>query len=219
MAEQTFLTYQRFIDKHEAEEMAAILKEYNIDFLLEDYSAGFDPSFSNNELLKEYRIKLRKTDFEQADLIQKSIAESQLNTIGKDYYLFTFTDQELIDVITKIDEWNQLDYMLAQKILKDRGIDINNNTLESLKKERMQELARPDENQKGWIIAGYLFALFGGLPGIFAGWHLSTHKKTLPNGDRVYAYCLSDRIHGKRILILGVISLILWSAAKIYFME
>lgn len=219
MTEQPFLTYQRFIDKQEAEEMAAILKENNIDYLLEDHSASFDPSFSNNELLKEYRIKLRRTDFEQADLIQKNIAESQLNTIDKDYYLFTFTDKELIDVITQSDEWSQLDYMLAQKLLKDRGIDINSDTLESLKKERMRELAQPDENQKGWIIVGYLFALFGGLLGIFTGWHLSAHKKTLPNGDRVYAYRLSDRIHGKRIFILGIVSLILWSAARIYFIE
>ena len=37
------------------------------------------------------------------------------------------------------------------------------------------------------------------------GWHLSTYKKTLPNGDRVYGYSQSDRKHGNRILIIGAI--------------
>ena len=135
----------------------------------------------------------------------QQISLSQIDSVDKDYYLFNFTDLELMEVITKRDEWGHLDFILAQKILKERGKEIKPEVVELLKKQRLEELAKPEENQKAWIYAGYITAVLGGFLGIFIGWHLSTYKKTLPNGDRVYGHSQSDRKHGNRILIIGVI--------------
>lgn len=215
MTEKDFLTYQKFSDKSEAVELTDLLTENNIDFIFEDTSASFDPSFANNQINKEFRVKLKKQDFDKADKIMLSISATQLDNIDKDYYLFEFKDEELIEVLTKSDEWSKFDYLLAQKILKERGQEVNEKFLETLRKQRIEELAKPEENQKTWIIAGYVFAFLGGLLGLFIGWHLLSHKKTLPNGERVYGYSVEDRKHGNRILIMGIVFLIIWTLIKI----
>ena len=75
----------------------------------------------------------------------------------------------------------------------------------SLKKERLKQLAKPEENQKPWIIGGYIFSFLGGFLGMIIGYFLWTSKKTLPNGERVHSYIEKDRKHGKYIFYIGVI--------------
>lgn len=217
MNENDFLTYQKYNNVEEATQFADLLEVNNIEFLFEDTSTAFDPSFANNESGQEFRIKLRKQDFEQVDKLLLEISAKQLDDVDKDYYLFQFTDEELIEVITKNDEWGKFDYLLAQKILKERGLEVNEKLLETLRKQRIQELAKPEENQKSWIFTGYVFALLGGVVGIFIGWHLLTHKKTLPNGDRVYGYTEDNRKHGRSIMILGIVFFFLWTYISNYY--
>lgn len=215
MTQDSFLTYQKFTIKNEAAELTELLTENKIEFLFEDASATFDPTFANSEINREFRIKLKKQDFEKADKLLLDISVSQINEVGNDHYLFEFSEQELIEVLTKSDEWSKFDYLLAQKILKDRGQEVNEKYLEKLRKQRIEELAKPEKSQKSWIIAGYVFALLGGLLGLFIGWHLLIHKKTLPNGERVYGYSVEDRKHGNRIFLIGVIFFIIWIIVRI----
>ncbi len=97
------------------------------------------------------------------------------------------------------------DYTLAQKILKQRGKSIDKELLNSLKNERLKDLAKPKENQKPWIIAGYIFSLLGGFLGLIIGYSLWTSKKTLPNRQKVYSYSTNDRKHGKYIFYIGLV--------------
>ncbi len=216
MDTEQFLTYQRFIDRNDAIELAGLLRSNSIDFQLEDHSSSFDASFANSELSKEYRIKLKKEDFDVADKIQLEIADRLTAETDKDHYLFGFSDHELIEVVLKRDEWSKFDFLLAQKILKDRGREITQDTLGILREQRLEELAKPEESQKGWITAGYLFALLGGLIGLFIGIHLLTHQKTLPNGSRVSGYSVKDKKHGLRITVIGLVFLVIWTGFRIF---
>src|SRR5690606_22574962 len=138
-----------------------------------------------------------------------------LNAVDQDHYLFDFTEEELRDILLKSDEWSKYDYLLAQKILRDRGHKIDTETINVLKEKRIEDLAKPDKNKKLSILAGYVFAIFGGLIAIFIGWHLFSHKKTLPNGGQVYSYSEQDRKQGRIILILGTVSAIIWTAFRL----
>lgn len=89
--------------------------------------------------------------------------------------------------------------------MTERGKNIDSDVLASLKKERLQILAKPEEPQKSWITVGYIFSILGGFLGIIIGYLLWTSKKTLPNGERIYSYNENDRKHGKTIFILGLI--------------
>ncbi len=212
---EPFITFQKFNDQIAAMDLGAILEEANIPYEFENTSTVFDVSFANNESTKEFRIKIKQSDFERADLLLEQISLAEIDNADKEYYLFEFTDAELIDVVSKKDEWGQFNFMLAQKILKDRGKEMRPEKVASFKKERIEELKKPEESQAGWINLGYILAFLGGLFAIFIGLHLTTHKRTLPNGERVYAHSVEERKHGSSMVIIGSIFFVIWMV--IYF--
>ena len=207
---EEFLIFQKFNTESQAEDFGSLLNENRIEFLIENISINFDPILSNNEFGKEFCVKIKKDDFEKANDILREKAKTEINEVQDDYYLLSFSDEELIDVIEKSDEWNKFDVELAQKLLKERGNEITNEQINELKKQRIIELSKPEKGQSIYIIIGYICAILGGLLGIFIGWHLLTYKKTLPNGNRIYAYSENDRKQGNRILILGAVFIVFW---------
>lgn len=199
-----FITYEKFATVPELKELVELLEAHNISYELEDDVQIFDVSFANIQHHRDYRIKLRQSDFDKATELRNAIVLSELDEIDPGYYLFDFTDEELIDLIAKQDEWSPFDFQLAQKILKDRGNEISTQKINKLKEERIEELAKPEKHNSFWIVVGYIFAILGGIIGLIIGWYIVSSKKVLPNGERVYTYNESDRKHGKIILIIGI---------------
>jgi hypothetical protein len=199
------VTYKKYNDQQQAESLAELLHEKGIAYEITEDRDNLASFYGDNQFRRDFYVKIRKEDFEKADSILLAIGARELETVDKDHYLFGFTDEELFDILRKADEWNELDFLLAKKILKERGKEINDDTVALLKKERINELSKPEQGHRIWLYIGYISAIFGGLLGIFIGWHLMTFKKTLPNGQRVYGFNASDRIHGSIILIIGSI--------------
>jgi len=204
-----FVTFQRFNDKAAALGIAETFRENGIECGVEDVSENFDVSFANNEINKDFRIKLKPADFERADTLLLQLAEKDLADIDPGYYIFDFSNDELKEIIEKQDEWSSLDFLLAKKILKERGVEVNLSQIQTFKEKRLAALAEPEKSPQVLIVAGYILAVVGGLIAIIIGAYLRTHKKLLPNGERVFGYAASDRAHGERILILGTLGLIL----------
>ena len=210
-----FLTFRRFKDPTAAKEFIHFLQHEEIQYELEDASPQFDVTFANNPRDKEVHIKLLQSDFSRVkNLLAEREKDLEISDMPADYYLLQFSDEELMEILIKPDEWNAIDYNLSQKILKNRGKEVNSDFLAALKKERNETLSLPEKSEKSWIYTGYVFALLGGLLGLFIGWHLMTFKKTLSDGTRVYGYVASDRKNGRYILIIGIvfaiINLIFW---------
>jgi hypothetical protein len=172
-----FVTFQKFSDKESAGQLAALLEKHQVECILEDNSSSLDATFGSQAFENNYAVKIRQADFEKVNhiLIEDSIAD--LDAIDKDYYLFSFTDDELRDILAHRDEWNAFDFILAQKLLKRRGSEVSEEQLDDLKQQRIVELSQPEPTQTAWITAGYIMAFMGGLLGIFIGWFLSSHKK------------------------------------------
>lgn len=212
-----FLNFRKFHEKDSVEALANLLKSNAIEFEITEDRESLDQMLIGDKHFNHYYfIKLRKDDFEKVNFLLESESDKQVETLDtKDHYLNQFTDEELFDILSKPDEWNAFDYQLSKKILKDRGKEINSEVIQLLKKQRIKELAKPEESQKNWINAGYLFSLLGGLLGIFIGWHLCTYKRTLPNGERVFGYKAEDRRHGTRLVIIGIVMFVIWTLAGI----
>lgn len=202
---ESYSIFKKFPTLEQAYELKELLKENGIESLLADNIPPVDVTFSGNTLQNEFEVRIKQSDFKKAEEILEKNAEKLIDQIDKDYYLFEFTDEELYEILLKSDEWNAFDYSLAQKILKQRGKSVDKELLNSLKNERLRDLAKPEENQKPWIIAGYVFSLLGGFLGLIIGYFLWTSKKTLPNGQKVYSYSANDRKHGKYIFYIGLI--------------
>lgn len=205
MTEQ-YSIFRTFSNFALATELRNTLENNNIETIIDDNSSPVDVTFSVGASAQDkIEIRIKESDFEKAESILEIAAEEKLNDIDPNYYLFEFTNEELYDILLKSDEWNKFDYTLAQKILKERGKNIDKALIDTLKKQRLEELAKPEENQKPWIIGGYLFALLGGFLGIIIGYFLWTSKKTLPNGQKVFSYSAKDRKQGKIIFYISVI--------------
>jgi len=202
---EEYSIFKKFPTLEQASELKELLNEHGIESLIDDNVPPVDITFSGSTIQNEYEIRIKQSDFKRAEEILEKSAENLIDQIDKDYYLFEFTNEELYEILLKSDEWSAFDYTLAQKLLKQRGKSVDKDLLDSLKNERLKDLAKPEGNQRPWIIAGYAFAILGGFLGLLIGYSLWTSKKTLPNGQKVYSYAANDRAHGKYIFFIGLI--------------
>lgn len=203
MVEQ-FLPFKRLPSLQQALEIKDKLESNSIQVILADNVPPVDITFSGSTVQNQIDLKIKKSDFEKANKILEADAEKIINDLDKEYYLFEFTNDELYEILLKPDEWNEFDYKLSQKILTERGKSIDADLLNSLRNQRLKELAKPEENQRGWIWVGYILTLLGGFFGMIIGYLIWTSKKTLPNGEVVNSYSEQDRKHGKYIFFLGL---------------
>jgi hypothetical protein len=209
------ITFRTFNDIALANNLVLLLEKHQIIYQLEELKNPFDPAFRiNDPTLTEYAVKISNTDFEQVNQILNDSVAANLDDVESDYYLFDFTDDELMEILVKPDEWNAFDFLLARKILADRGKNVTDESILNFGNKRIEELRKPEPSQNFWIVIGYICALCGGILGVFIGWHLSSYKKTLPNGERVFEYSENDRKHGKRILYLSIPIFILFFILK-----
>jgi hypothetical protein len=164
---------------------------------------------------RQLSVKLKTEDFEKADRISLNNFEKLFVVLNEEYYLFEFSNDELLEVLRKRDEWSRFDYFLSQKILKDRGEEVSRDVLDELKNERIYDLSHPERPQSALVVVGYISSFLGGLLGVFIGWHLLTYKKSLPNGNKVHGYLNKDRNHGGYIFLFGVVFFIVWIIVRI----
>lgn len=209
------VVFKKFQEFYHAKELKELLEKNNISAILSDDAPPVDVTFTGNANY-EFEVRIQQEDFVKAEKILMNEADSLMDSINEDYYLFDFSNDELFDVLLKQDEWNELDYLLAQKILKNRGEDVNQEMLDNMKQKRLEDLSKPEGGQTPWIFLGYILALLGGVFGLLMGYFLWTHKKVLPNGEKVYSYAEADRKQGKYILILGAIVAIISLAYKLF---
>jgi hypothetical protein len=203
-----YLTFRKFNNEAQLEELTDLLNRNNILYEIEQFLPSYDAVLGFVSK-KEFIVKVHPENFTFVEKLLGKQATEIITEIDSNHYLFDFTDDELFDLLLRADEWSPIDVELAKKILKDRGKEISSDILELMQKRRLTELAEPEPSLKTWIYAGYFFAFCGGLFGFFIGLHLLTHKKTLPDGTRVYAHNKSDRKHGIIIFITGIIVFII----------
>jgi hypothetical protein len=209
-----FQTFQSFNDIELANEVAEKLKQNNIKFIFERSKPLLDASFVDTSIEPGIHIKLQPGDFEKGHKALEDYYKTQLENIDNDYYLFSFSNEELKEIVSKPDEWGRFDYQLAQKFLKERGQEIDDVTVIKLNQDRIKELAEPEKASRLLLFFGYCFIPFGIIIGFFIGRHLFYDKRTLPNGQTVFTYRKSDRKHGDRIMILAgilfILAIIFW---------
>ena len=170
-------TFRTFKDAPAAEDLAQWLTDRGIKAVVVDTSVHFDPSFAYSILSKEWAVRIAAGDFTRAGEMLHHFYEQRLDGIPRDYYLFSFTDQELEEILRKPDEWGDLDYALAQHILQQRGRYVTDQELRELRDKRYETLSKPEEDSAGAFIGwGYGLSIAGGFIG-------STLAETLVRAD------------------------------------
>ncbi|QEM13597.1 hypothetical protein [Mucilaginibacter rubeus] len=211
-----FITFKKFDDPALAQALTDLLEEAGIEHQTEKGGFSFDPTFAASaELSTEYRVKISADDFTRANELLNASEAEDIKHVDKSYYLFSFTNAELMEILEKADEWSSFDHQLARKLLAERDVDVSDQKLAEINQNRIDELKAPESTQREWVIIGYIFALMGGVLGIFIGWMLSSHKKTLPTGEKVFVYSEADRRQGKNILYISIVVTVIAVAYRV----
>jgi hypothetical protein len=205
-----YITYKRFNDISIAQSFAEKLTESGIENEIEDHTKLSDINFARTHFGSHIDLKIDANNFIKADKILEAFYQKEIDNVPEDYYLHTFTDEELRDIIMKPDEWGHFDYLLAQKILTAKGKGMSMEEIKLIKFRRDTELAEPESTNYTWIILGYLisivwsfFSVLGGFTGFFVGWAFAFSKKTLPDGQMVYRYSEEQRKQGMFLMIFS----------------
>ncbi len=231
---EKFVVFHLFSDEEDAKDFAQDLERADIEFTTEAVGTILDSNIIGSQASPAITIKLRPTDFEKAHTALGEYYKKLTDRVSNDYYLFGFSDNELIEILAKRDEWGYFDYQLAQKILAERGHKIDSASIERLRKTRIDELAKPEKDGLLLILLGYAFLAatawasrsilwdepnlfpFSFILSLFFGRHLAHNKKILPDGQVVYSYKKSDREHGRAIITITLFLLALAIGAWLY---
>ncbi len=204
-----FKTFMSFTEPEMANEIAGILAEGKVLYNIYDTRKDFDPAMSNSEMGKEILIQIRQQDFKQAEMLLDEKMPLDIDTVDPSHFLFGFTDEELKDVVKRTDEWHILDIKLAKYLLQQKGITVSEEEMDTFRAQDLIEKAKPEKIEAAWLVIAYMSAICLGFFGLLIGWYLATLKKTLPDGSKVYNYGRSDRRHGKLMLMLGSLSMMI----------
>ena len=138
----SFKTFQTFNDPGLASAIADKLKARRIVCLVEKVEPLLEPSFFRNTVEPNIHLKVRAADLDRAHRVLEEHYEHQLKDVDPNYYLFSFSDIELLDIVAKPDEWGHFDYVLARELLAERGLPIPDETIRQMKQQRLRQLAQ-----------------------------------------------------------------------------
>ncbi|MBV7531127.1 hypothetical protein [Chitinophaga sp. sic0106] len=223
-----FVTFKRFHTVEQAAEIVTLLQEHNIPVEYEEEVVLMDHVYVGQNFDQRHLVKIPADYFTQADTLLKSMITVSPEEVEPDYYLLSFTTEELKEVIAQKDEWGDFDYALALKLLEKQGITYTPEQLHLLGNKRLETLIKPQELPGHLVLIGYLSPLliFVPLPyvtvfsclGIFIGAFVRLTRKTLPDGARVYAFSDKTREQGTRMIVAGIgLSVICWIILFKYF--
>jgi hypothetical protein len=202
---EDLVTIKKFSTYIEAAGVVELLDKNNITYKVEKSEVSGDIVFAGNTLEEELHLKVKPEDYETVEKLLEELEEIDAEKLEKDYYLFEFSDKELIEILEKPDEWSFNDYRWAQEILKQRGKEVAKSQLDEWKKKRLDFLAQPEVVKGSYLLSAYLFCILGGIIGFFMGRHVHAFRKLLPNGQKVYAFDEESRDKGKRVEVTGLI--------------
>lgn len=211
------IIYRTFYDQEEANRFAQKFLERNVPARVALNSTAFDLTFAGNMPRNEYQLLIDGHDRARAWAMELKEAEGLAAAVDSDHYLFEFQDDELMNVLEEGEAWSALDSLLAQRILKERGIEVTLEELFRRNAARHEVMNAPEQAGRTLIAAGYAFSLLGAVLGLAIGLYLRHSTKTLTNGERAPHYRASDQIHAKRMVALALASAILHVLAFLKF--
>ena len=211
------IIYQSFFSKQEAEALHSTLEENNIQSSIIETGVTELTEYLGKKP-NQFGVQILVEDKTKVDEVIKG--ELNLEDISS-HPFFTYSDDELKDIIFNKDEWNINEVTIAELTLKKRGIEFSPADVQARLDEKTKELSQPQKGNQviiiscflGTIISLLLFGLgvvglliLGTSIGIGVNYHLN--KKTLPNGSKVYEYDEKTRKFGLSIIIFNILTFI-----------
>lgn len=211
------MIFRRFKPGHDVNTVVEQLRKHGIRVKLQDVSPDLDITFTGGSQQSELHLLVQQHDFERANDVLLEYARNEVSQIPKDHYLHDFSDEELIELLSKPHEWHEFDVAVAEELVAQRGIDITQDELEWRQNQVVEEFRKPEKAHQAWLIVGMMLALAGGLFGLYIGWMFWKSKGTDPNGNEYYLYDEESRVSGRLMFFVSLIVSGIATVAVMFF--
>lgn len=208
-----FEVFKSFYNERDAIDLREFLLSKGIEAVIGRSKPVADKIIAGDGLEKDIFLKIVPEDFDRANELIDAHVENNLSQLDPDYYLFSFDDEELFEIVQKSDEWNNQDVVLAKKILRDRGFDLSEKQVSDMRSTRIKELSKSESESPQWMYLGYFASIAVPPVGLILGLSLLQAKKLLPDGSKVWAYNQQTRMRAQRIVIVSLFISALWIIA------
>jgi len=199
-----FLTYSRFYAAEQAWDLIAFLQKNHIDYTITQERDVLDKIYVGESLDPLISLKIKNADFEKVNELIIHDFPVDITQVNKDYYLFSFSDKELMDVLDPYNDWNYFDRALANRILQDRG-----GATDYISPVR-PIMFEPARISTVVLVGEYLLTLALPYIGIIIGLATLAAFKTSGDGRKVKLYDNVTRNHAVVMLCLGIVRTVVY---------
>lgn len=173
-----YIEFQRYPDLDSASELIDILETNEIEYQIDDTALRYDiAATSMNPLDKQIIVKIKDADLEKATKLFATIKNNVESDTYDDHYLYTFSDNDIIDVIANPDEWTAFEVDLAKKIFKDRELKPTAELIKSTRKTKIEEQTKNAIKKDNTIKGSYTWFLLIGVLSIVNSIDVLFHQR------------------------------------------
>lgn len=195
-----YLTYAKFTSENEAEDLCQFFNKNNIEFIIEQEKGILDKIIVGETFDHLFLLKIKESDFGKVGELIRTEFNVDASQINIDYYLFNFSNDELIRVFNSKDGWNYFDIALSKKLLEERNVSITQS------EDTTNHLLSDQIRLANYILLiEYIISIAIGFAGIIIGLATLAAKKTSQNGQRINFYDSWTRKNAVIILFIGII--------------
>src|SRR5690606_32574856 len=126
------------------------LKEHGIPYTLTKTRGQLDSIIVGDNYNDQYDLRIPQHEFTRVTDLLIANTKVNLDELDKDYYLFSFSREELENIINNPDEWSSNDYVIAVELLKSQGENVSREQLEELREKKIETLASSQKKVPGF---------------------------------------------------------------------
>ena len=209
---EDYIEFKKFPYKHLINQIAEIFDANGVDYIIENTKPSVDITFTNSGMI-EYLLKVKTSDFNKAtELLSVSFPE---NMKADEHYMDAFTDDELIEVISSPEDWDNFDLDYAKRLISIRGIEVNDEKKRVAKQKIVDELIKPVKAETVFLLLGYLLTILTSGIGFLIALRIKYRRNNIQaneDGEESinYYYDSSSRKHADIMIGLFVIWILLF---------
>jgi len=156
-----FIDYKKFPSENSASDLILLLEKNKIIFEVEDRSLRFN--LIDDPTDDFFIVKIKLKDFKIVDELVQIQNESDIELLGEEHYLHTFSDDDILDAIANPEDWNKAELKLANTIAQQRKINISEKKINELKqiniKENKKKSSKLLKNTSNWLLIIAVFSV------------------------------------------------------------
>ena len=149
---EDYINYQKFPNLEDASILIDLLDANQIPFKIDDSETRFSVDSRNKNILEDgVIVQIHQSDKAKVDQLDLTITKMAINN---GHFMYTLSDNDIIDVIVNPEEWTETEIKLAKQIAEERKLKPSAELITSLRKSKRIEETEKNQTQTRIISNG-----------------------------------------------------------------